>query len=156
MFIDEFNTETDDSSLFLQGKVLSIIVDFDGTLTKGPLERRIMEFEYSINDLENHIICGLVRNLSLGYHIIIVTGREEKYREITEQWLEKHCVPFNQIWFRKNDDQRPSEIIKKEIYQDKIENYYTPVLSIEDRTENINMWKDLGILTLEVYCIVKC
>ena len=52
---------------------------------------------------------------------------------------------------RKENDHRPDNIVKREIYQNNIEGVYNVLFVLEDRKKVIDMYRDLGILTFQVY-----
>ena len=51
---------------------------------------------------------------------------------------------------RKENDYRPSSEVKKDIIEQEILPKYVPVIAIDDDIRNIQMYNDLGILTLQV------
>ena len=51
---------------------------------------------------------------------------------------------------RKNNDFRGDEIIKKEIYIEKIKDKYNILFVLDDRQKVVNMWRDLNLTCLQV------
>lgn len=51
---------------------------------------------------------------------------------------------------RKNNDFRPDEEIKKEIYFDKIINNYNILFILDDRAKVVKMWRELKLTCLQV------
>ena len=51
---------------------------------------------------------------------------------------------------REENDYRPSSEVKKDIIEREILPNYIPVIAIDDDIRNIQMYNDLGILTLQV------
>jgi hypothetical protein len=76
-------------------------------------------------------------------YIAIVTGREEKYRNVSEHWLILNKISYNVLLMRKDNDYRKNVIIKREIYES-IESKLSPFVAIDDTSELRNMWKDIG------------
>lgn len=87
--------------------------------------------------------------------ILFVTGRSEKYREQTVDWLannlgygdpesQKANISKN-LYMRKNGDYRPDYVIKEEIYKNKIESRYKVQAVFEDRKTVVDMWRKLGL-----------
>lgn len=54
----------------------------------------------------------LIRVLSYDFDIIIVTGRNDKWRKLTTEWLIKHDIPANTVYMRRDDDYRKAAEIK--------------------------------------------
>ena len=50
-----------------------------------------------------------------GQRIIMVTGRSEISRDLTEAWLDKHRVPCDGLYMRAKDDHREDNIVKSEL-----------------------------------------
>ena len=51
---------------------------------------------------------------------------------------------------RKDNDFRPDEEIKKEIYFNKIINNYNILFILDDRTKVVKMWRELKLTCLQV------
>lgn len=79
---------------------------------------------------------------------ILVTARMEKYRQVTERWLERHEVPISRdrIWMRTNEDFRKDFVIKEEILHEILERYRV-VKATDDNPAVIALWKKYGIET---------
>lgn len=94
---------------------------------------------------------------------IFVSGRPERYRKQTVDWMSKYIgsefscekeVGLGGYWFpcdlymRKDGDHRPDHIIKNEIRQE-IEQRYTISLVIDDRPRVVSMWRAAGYVCLQ-------
>ena len=75
--------------------------------------------------------------------IVILTGREEKYRSLSEQWLEINSISYSALLMRPNHDFRKNVEVKKEIYDDYKSNFF-PYLAIDDTPELRELWKEVG------------
>lgn len=137
---------------------IAVIIDIDGTLAKR-CDRGIFDFEKSIDDEPN---LGLIYLLNLiddqaryknsavpGVTIIVVTGREQMYQEVTNKWLNRHQIPFNHVYMRRTGDKRKSNIVKEDIYISSIRNKYNVLFAVDDRQQDIDMYRKNGI-----YCFV--
>lgn len=83
------------------------------------------------------------------YKVIIVSGRPiDQCGILTEDWLERHKIPYSHLFMRQGYDKRADTVIKKEILdklpKDKV------VLAIDDRPSIIRMWRENGIRVLDV------
>ncbi|MFE7773800.1 hypothetical protein ACFU5O_07865 [Streptomyces sp. NPDC057445] len=47
--------------------------------------------------------------------VVYLTGRPERCRAATVEWLERHGLPTGRIFMRRNDDRRPARTTKLEI-----------------------------------------
>jgi len=127
----------------------AVICDVDGTLalfgTENPYDRDYSKD--SVNKAIKMIIWGLRR---LRYKIIIVSGRYEKNRAVTQKWLFDQDVPYSALFMRPDDDDRPDNIIKEEIYNREIKERYNILCAFDDRLRILRTWHNLGIYTFNV------
>ncbi len=128
-------------------KPKAIILDIDGTiaLTSGR-----SHYDYSeavLTDVPRIDVIDMVScyTNSLGAEIICVSGREDKCREATQQWLDTYCVDNTKLYMRKTGDSRCDTIVKEEIFWEHIEPYYNVIAAFDDRPRVIRKWKDIGI-----------
>lgn len=85
-----------------------------------------------------------------GIAVVICSGREDVYREVTENWLKKHNVPFVKTYMRKKKDYRDDSIVKKELLEDIRADGYNPILAFDDRDRVVKAWRECGIRCLQV------
>jgi len=96
-------------------------------------------------------VCDLVRALNDQYHIVWVTGRPHTTSEATIKWLHENNLPEHRpLYMRTAGDHRQDYIVKRELYENMIKpNIGEATLAIEDRDQVVEMWRSLGILTLQ-------
>ena len=103
-----------------------------------------------VNDPPREDIITLLRDIAetpTGPSIYIITGRSEKYRVQTQQWLQKHDIPYDDLFMRGLDDFRQDAIIKSEI----IESFKHLIICVfEDRDQCVAMYRELGITCCQV------
>lgn len=135
-------------------KILSkaIISDLDGTiaLLAG---RNPYSPETIMNDKVNEPIADILRlyKKNSDVVIIIVSGRNEKYKAETEIWLKKHNLDlYDHLFMRPGNDNKPDYNLKREIYKKHIENNYEVLFVLEDRDQAVKLWRDLGLTCLQV------
>jgi phosphoglycolate phosphatase-like HAD superfamily hydrolase len=58
-----------------------------------------------------------VRTLAEVYDVVYLSGRPERLRTVTQQWLEQHRLPEGPLMLRPYDDFRPSRLYKVEALQ---------------------------------------
>lgn len=80
-----------------------------------------------------------------GFAIIITTARNEEYREVTQKWLDKHEIPFENLFMRKDGDMRKDYEVKKDMYEQEVNPIYDLVRAVDDNVQAVQNWKDQGI-----------
>jgi hypothetical protein len=140
----------------VEGRPSCYIVDIDGTvaLING---RSPYDGKKSNTDIVNLPIAKLLDNFSAtgdDTTIIYSTGRDEKYRDITIEWLKE-----NDLWddfgeplllMRPAGEKKPDAEVKKDNYYKHIHGKYNVELVIEDRARVTKMYRDdLRLPTIE-------
>tara|TARA_R110000824_G_scaffold64402_6_gene168258 strand:- start:1192 stop:1647 length:456 start_codon:yes stop_codon:yes gene_type:complete len=83
--------------------------------------------------------------------VIFSTGRSEKIRNKTKEWLSNHNLFTldKQLYMRKDGDRRPDYILKKGHTKHMRNNGYEPMVVFEDRTQVVKMWREQGFTCLQ-------
>ena len=140
-----------------------IIVDIDGTLANISHRRKYVEqkpkdwdkfFAGIKDDTPNKWCVEIINRFSRtqgSYGIILCTGRMEKHLPETKKWLAKLNIPFDtEIFSRKDGDFRPDDVVKEEIYLNRIKPEFDPILFvIDDRKRVVDMWRRNGLVCLQ-------
>ena len=135
------------------------VIDLDGTLADERHRHHHIDNPDGIKDWDayfaesaidpiNMPILYLMDSLTLAStvdQIEIWTGRMEKYREITEKWLERHGVPYTRLRMRLNDDFRPVDQVKESW----IDPANPPKLLIDDLRRTCEAFANMGVPTLQ-------
>jgi len=133
-------------------KKTAVVFDIDGTLTMGPKDRSPFEWSKVGQDDVN----VAVRNLAQLHHfdgnntIIIVSGRDAVCRPETEKWLKDNQIRYHHLFMRKENDNRPDDIIKEEIIDNLILPEYNIKLWVDDRLKVCRMIYRKGIPLVRV------
>ena len=138
----------------------TILFDVDGTMADIDHRRPFLErsppdwklFNSSIvDDVPNAPIVELYRALWSAsiYELILVTGRMEKYRRVTEDWLNAFSIPFSRIIFRQDDDFREDSIVKEEFLGVLKDEGKSILFVVDDRKQVVDMWRRNGITCLQ-------
>lgn len=153
-------------------KELAIICDLDGTLAiievydpekpcskparlRNPYDASNCHETDLINIPLAKILDSVDINATYEIKIIFVSGREDKYRESTLKFLNEKVSEYFEyvhlcpLFMRKTGDQRPDEIIKKEIYDENIKDKYDVLCVFDDRPKVIRMWRSLGLYVFD-------
>ena len=135
-----------------KGIVPAIICDLDGTLAlmngRNPYDASTCE-----NDLVNEPVATVVRGvMERGWHVVFVSGREDKYREPTASWLFKHGfgVMSENLFMRQTGDKRKDYIVKQEIYEQAIHPHFDVKFVLDDRQQVVDMWRSIGLTCFQV------
>ena len=130
----------------------AILCDLDGTLAllNG---RNPFDASSCAADLLNEPVANVLRNYKqLGYAIVLLSGREDVYREPTLRFLEQHGIVYDTLLMRAASDNRKDAIIKREIFEREIEGKYFIEFILDDRNQVVNMWRDdLKLPCFQVY-----
>ena len=136
------------------------IFDIDGTianndhrqhhLTKTPKDWSSWHKESQEDKPYWEIIDILMMARANGIKIVLCTGRDEKCREDTEQWLINHSIYYDDLFMRARDDRRDDDDVKKDLLAKIRELGYNPVCVFEDRVRVVKMWREEGLRCLQV------
>lgn len=141
------------SSYATQDKNLpkAVICDLDGTLSllngRDPYNAATCD-----NDLLNEPVAAALKMAKQqGYQVILLSGREDKFREPTMRFLDKHQIGYDLLLMRTSNDFRKDNIIKRELFEGEIQGKYFVEFLLDDRNQVVDMWrKDLHLPCFQV------
>ncbi len=139
-------------------KPRAVLVDIDGTVAdmgKGqPGRRGPFDWDRVHEDDPHEPILELVRLLATFYFVFFVSGRDEECRDATMAWLIAHRALEegfeHRLYMRPHKDNRPDELVKREIYEKKIAPHFDVAWVLDDRNKVVAMWRSLGLTVLQV------
>ena len=116
------------------------VYDIDGTLanhqSNGKDSRSPYDWMRVKEDLVNeHVKEMLLLHKNSGYKIVIVSGRDSVCRPLTIEWLNENSIPFDMLLMRKQNDNRPDDVVKEEIIDNDILPYYNIKAWVDDRAK---------------------
>ena len=129
----------------------AVICDLDGTLSllngRDPYNAATCD-----NDLLNEPIAAALKMAKQqGYQVILLSGREDKFREPTMRFLDKHQIGYDLLLMRTSNDFRKDNIIKRELFEGEIQGKYFVEFLLDDRNQVVDMWrKDLHLPCFQV------
>jgi len=145
---------------------MKVIIDIDNTLcisnerfTLATKPNGKIDWDIAHNpelirkDKPNYPMIDLAKKYKKdGFEVIILTGRPDSVESVTEEWLKKYEIEYDQLIMRN----RSSHFLKAPIYKKKM--YETIIKSdvfcaYDDEEEIIQMWNSLGITAFKVYGI---
>jgi hypothetical protein len=130
-----------------------IICDIDGTLAlMGDRDRYDPSTgEDLLNDPIANMLLVYNNQTVLPVDLILMSGREDKYRKLTEDWLHRHGIThYKAFYMRKTGDFRKDYVVKKELYERYIKGTYDVLFVLDDRDQVVKMWRESGLTCLQV------
>ncbi len=131
----------------------TVICDIDGTIADNKHRQHYMEGKKDWDGFfsEMHLdkpIYQIINKIKIlknsGNEIVFLTGRPEKYRLITENWLKKYFSFEINLLMRKDNDRRNKLEIKKELF---IQNLKSSEIEccFENDLELLELWEEMGL-----------
>lgn len=150
---------TNETKLFYSSRPSCIIYDLDGTMALNSGHRPYYKYgDLILQDKVNSLLLYIIKGMKISSNIscIAVTGRSEEDIEYTRQWIGTHDIPCDWLFMRSQGDNRPDDIIKKEIYDTHIRDNFNVLCVFDDRPKVLDMWIQQGLYTFNVnqdpYC----
>ncbi|QNL30565.1 polynucleotide kinase [Gordonia phage SpeedDemon] len=135
-------------------KAPAVIVDIDGTLADMAGKRSPYDYSKVSGDLLHEDVAYLVRKLSAGNTIIIMSGRDDSCLGDTVVWLQQHGIPFDELHMRpaksSGKDADPDWIVKLALFNEYVRGRYHVRMVIDDRDSVVALWRQLGLRCLQV------
>lgn len=109
------------------------------------------------DDTANYPVLNLLHtylNAEVEHHIIFCSGRPERCRDDTEEWLHRygfhrgHKAPYK-LLMRKDGDKRADYIVKQEILDNHIDKERV-LFVLDDRQQVVDMWRRNGLTCFQV------
>lgn len=135
----------------------AVIFDMDGTLCNvdsirhyvvlgHPDNRGYRDFDHfhkaSVWCPPNEaVLKRAVKHAAAGRTVIVVTARRSRYRNYTKAWLDSHAVPYAEMHMRRDDDDRPDAVIKREILT-QLRIRYDVVECVDDNPHVLAVWRE--------------
>lgn len=127
----------------------AIIVDIDGTLAHMD-GRSPYDWERVGEDLLDENLGRIIHVLSGRFRIIVMSGRSEDCREITQEWLRDNHVKYDYLFMRPSRDNRPDTIIKYELFDEHVRGRFNITCVYDDRSSVVQLWRRMGLSCYQV------
>lgn len=83
--------------------------------------------------------------------VLLVSGRSDRVRNQTVDWLYRHGLNnFTTLYMRQDGDHRPDHIVKAELLEQIRADGYEPIMAFDDRNQVVEMWRANGIPCAQV------
>ena len=130
-----------------------VICDIDGTIADNEHRQELLnsykdwdKFFLAMKDDKPIMkVIDLIKQKQIeGKYISFITGRPERYREMTLDWLKEYFKFKFSLYMRKDNDSRSKLISKKELFEN---NFKTASVDccIDNDQELLKMWKEMGL-----------
>lgn len=142
----------------------AIIMDIDGTLADGAHRVHLLPegearksaeawqawYDAGAGDKLNGEIAELNNAMADSCQVIIITGRQESHRKLTQDWLTRHGIHWDELLMRESGDHRDDWVVKRELLQRLRANGFNILFAVEDRKQVVKMWREEGVRCLQV------
>ncbi len=127
-----------------------VICDLDGTFAMHT-GRTPFEWERLDEDVADERLHKILNVLcAFGVNVFFLTGRTDEVREQTDRWIRKNFGSHYKLIMRDRNDWSSGEVCKKKLYEENIKGKYNVICSFEDSNKCVEMWRNEGLLTLQV------
>ena len=128
--------------------------DLDGTLAhtngkRGPYDAS----KYHVDDVDEALadVLGAVRYDGIdSASILILTGRDAKYRAECEAWLKQQGVHYSHLIMRPEGDTRNDAVVKSDLWDEHIDGKFNVLMHFDDRRRVVNGLRRKGIKVAQV------
>lgn len=120
------------------------ICDIDGTLARMT-GRNPYDFTRVHEDAPIAHMVTVLRKLAEDSVIVLLSGRDESSRSVTESWLRDNAIPFSELHMRADEDGRPDYLMKYELFDQRIRGRFHVLGVFDDRLSVCRMWDRLGV-----------
>jgi hypothetical protein len=142
---------------------VDILFDIDGTLADTShrihhLQKTPKDWDAFYDDSIDDAVIEPIKDIlraaySFGHDIIFCTGRPERLRNTTINWLSAHVTAYAEsitLCMRKEGDHRNDDIVKEEMLDTLLLMGYQPKLVFEDRKRVADMFRRRGLIVAHV------
>lgn len=129
----------------------AVIFDIDGTLAhireggRSPYDgTRVHE------DTVDVAVARMLNQLDGLNRIIIMSGRDAKYRPETEKWLRDNNIRYDEFYMRPEGDVRKDHVVKLELFDAHVRDRFAVHAVFDDRNRVVEMWRSIGLKCMQV------
>lgn len=142
----------------------AIIFDIDGTVANCEHRQHLAAVNFAafedgcVDDTPYENVIEIIRRIdraNIGLHpqdritIFACSGRQDKYREITQNHLLAWDCPYEELLMRPTGDCRKDSIVKAQ-FLDYIQQTHEVIMAFDDRQQVVDMWRERGITCAQV------
>lgn len=144
-------------------KINAIYCDLDGTLCdtshrqhhvqppEGQKKNWSAFFKGIADDPVNEPVMEVLNGMQLArYQIVYCSGRNNQYRDVTREWLDKNWAPYGELYMRQDNDSRPDYIVKEILLDFEVLTRYNILFCLDDRNQVVEMLRRRGLTVFQV------
>ncbi len=137
----------------------AIIVDIDGTLANHGKRDPYDTTLYHQDTAHPEVVEAVLDHWEMGKEILIVSGRSEEFREVTEEWLNAVAFPESErpdsfefhLFMRPADQPTTNDaVIKMELFDKHIRDTWWVKWVYDDRNRVVAAWRSIGLKVMQV------
>ena len=134
----------------------AIIVDIDGTLAHMNGERSPYDYSKVHLDTVDEQVRWLVNKMYDQVTVIVLSGRDDECRAVTEEWLWDNGVSYDYLFMRPtgakdgNGNKLPDYMVKYDLFEQDVRGEYNVRFVLDDRNQVVDLWRRMGLKTLQV------
>lgn len=135
------------------------LFDIDGTLADAThrlhhIQNGSHDWDAFFAECVNDPVIEPIRDLAIlvarqGLKIILVSGRSDRVREETKEWLARGGVPYSALLMRKDGDYRADTVVKSEFLDTILADGHEIAFVVDDRPSVVAMWRERGLTCLQ-------
>lgn len=133
------------------------IFDLDGTLCDNSHREHLAKNkEWDAFNAACHLdtihphIEAILRGLAATHLIVLMTGRDSKYMDVTRQWLNDHEIPYDFLLMRPSNTFHIADHDLKWAMANQFFDVKNVAMVFEDRKRVVDMWREHGVPCLQV------
>ena len=148
---DPIPDETDGWYTPKPGTPKAIMVDLDGTLClhngRSPYDESLV-----LTDRPNPSVVEAIRAMaSAGHRILYLSGRSDACATESALWIERHVgLVCDSLFMRQAGDKRRDSIVKLELFDRHVRDYYDIAFVLDDRQQVVDAWRVIGLTVFQV------
>ena len=143
----------------IRRKPQAIIFDLDGTLCEcehrvhymRERPKRREEFHYAC--IFDGVVAAVKALIDMaetsGIKVILLSARPIRFKALTEEWLTKNAIYYDQLILSSYPELSDPEY-KIKMYRELIEPFYDVIFAVDDRDTVVRMWRDNGVTCLDI------
>lgn len=133
-------------------KPAAILVDIDGTLALHGSRNPYDTSRYAEDTLEDRLTALTNRLYTHDdtVKVIVMSGRDSAFRQVTEDWLDANGVWFDELHMRTEGDKRRDDAVKLDLFNEHVRDRFNVLASFDDRDRVVHFWRRLGLLVCQV------
>lgn len=134
----------------------TVVIDLDGTLCDcvhrqhHAQQSQWDEFHAKLVDDEPYWdVQWFLKKLPERLQVLAVTGRNEAYRQMTYDWLDKHSIVIDDVLMRPDRDFRTDDVLKPQLLEDHFGSKDLVIDNVafvlDDRDKVVEAWRNYGL-----------